>query len=322
MNKILNKKTIALLVVIIVAAVSFKILNGTDTQSVAYQKVPVSRGDIQVTIAATGEVGPRTRLELKPPVAGRIESLLVKEGDEVKEGSIIGYLSSTERVALIDTARAKGMKELNEWKELYKAIPLISPIDGMVILKSMEPGQTVGTTDSIITLSDKLIVQVQVDETDIAKVEKGQEVNIELDAYPNSTIKGITEQIAFDATVSENVRVYEVNILPQDPPAYMKSGMGVEAIFNTEKKTDVLIIPRTTLQYDSQGAYVYKESRKKKMRKVYLDLGVQVQDKVEVIAGINEEDNFFYPSIEFKGNRQQKSVNPLISKPPRRGKKK
>lgn len=323
MNKLLNTKVIILVTIIVVAtAVYFTMFNKTQDSGLSYQEVIPSRGDIQVTISATGEVGPRTRLELKPPVGGRIESLLVSEGDKVKKGSIIGYLSSTERVALIDTARAKGEKELEEWKSLYKAIPLISPIDGMVILKSMEPGQTVSTTDSIITVSDSLIIKVEVDETDIAKVSKGQSVSITLDAYPNLSIKGVTEHIAFDATVSENVRVYEVNILPENAPSYMKSGMGVETIFNTQKREDVLIIPRESVQYDTKGAFLYKISRKGTYRKSYLKLGVQVEDKVEVISGIDEEVKYFYPSLNLKGDRKSKSVNPLISKPPRRGKSK
>jgi len=296
----------------------FSLKNNSGDKQLQYQKVSIARGDIQVTIAATGEVGPRTRLELKPPIAGRIERINVNEGDKVKKGDVIGYLSSAERVALIDTARANGAKELEEWKKLYKAIPLVVPIDGMVIARSVEPGQSVESSESIITLSDKLIIQVQVDETDIAKISKGQQVNIILDAYPNKRIKGVTDHIAFDATISENIRVYKVNIIPQNAPVYMKSGMGVEAIFNTDQKTNIIIVPRTSLQYDTHGAYLYKKDQAEIMKKKYLKLGVQSGDKVEVVSGVTIKSQLFYPKTSFNSEKNTEEISPLIAKPPER----
>ena len=75
------------------------------------------------TVESTGEVRPDNRLEVKSPIAGRIETLLVNEGDLVEKGQIVAWISSTERATLLDTARAKGADELKYWEEIYKAAP-------------------------------------------------------------------------------------------------------------------------------------------------------------------------------------------------------
>ncbi|MDP2911153.1 MAG: efflux RND transporter periplasmic adaptor subunit [Candidatus Omnitrophota bacterium] len=97
-------------------------------------------GSIETFISSTGTILPKNRLEIKPPVNGRIEKILVKEGDEVKTGDTLAWMSSTERAALIDAARAKGEEALKYWEETYKPIPLLAPIDGEVIVEKIQPG--------------------------------------------------------------------------------------------------------------------------------------------------------------------------------------
>jgi len=74
------------------------------------EKVRVTRGNILASIPATGTVMPRNRLEIKPPVAGRVEQILVNEGHNVRKGEILAWMSSNDRAALLDAARAKGTR--------------------------------------------------------------------------------------------------------------------------------------------------------------------------------------------------------------------
>src|SRR3989339_1787968 len=85
--------------------------------------VQVKLGRIESSIPSTGTVMPRNRLEIKPPVAGRIESVMVREGQNIKKGQILAWMSSQERVTLIDAARAGGEDELKRWEEMYKPTP-------------------------------------------------------------------------------------------------------------------------------------------------------------------------------------------------------
>jgi len=152
------------------------------------KEITPTRGKIQTLVSATGTVLPRNRLEVKPPVGGRIESILVKEGERVAAGETLAWMSSTERAALLDAARGKGEEELQYFQDTYKPIPLISPINGEVIVATTQPGQTVTTNDAVVVISDRLIVRAQVDETDIGKIKVGQKAIISLDAYPDTIV--------------------------------------------------------------------------------------------------------------------------------------
>src|SRR3954462_14818386 len=101
------------------------------------QVLVVQRGSIEDTVEATGVVQPLNRVEIKPPIAGRIEKLLVEEGTRVKAGQILGWMSSTDRAAILDAARAKGEDELKHWEDAYKPTPVIAPLSGTIILKNV-----------------------------------------------------------------------------------------------------------------------------------------------------------------------------------------
>ena len=72
-----------------------------------------STGDVGVTVVTTGIVEPRNRLEIKPSISGRIEEILVNEGELIKKGDVLARMSSTERATLIDAARSQGEEDHN-----------------------------------------------------------------------------------------------------------------------------------------------------------------------------------------------------------------
>ena len=190
-------------------------------------EIKPSRADIETIVSTTGVVEPQNRLEMKPPVNGRVEEILVREGDKVKRGEILAWMSSTERSALLDAARAQSEEKVKYWEDVYKATPLISPINGEVIVRVVEPGQTVTSSDPVIVLSDRLIVNAQFDETDVGRVRIGQEALITLDAYPDLKIYGTVDHIAYESEIVSNVTIYNVDILPQETPEILRSGMSV-----------------------------------------------------------------------------------------------
>src|SRR6185436_13241208 len=101
-------------------------------------------------------------------------------GDWVKKGQILAWLSSSERAALLDAARARGPEEVKKWEELYKPTPMLAPIAGTLIARNFEPGQGVNASDGVLVLSDRLIVRANVDETDIAQLRVGQAARLTL----------------------------------------------------------------------------------------------------------------------------------------------
>ncbi len=134
-------KFLFLSVVLIIIVLFLLKVKKNEHKDIVYNEIHPFYGDICVIVSTTGVVEPQNRVEIKPPIAGRIEEILVKEGDKVKKGDILCLMSSTERAALLDAAHLKGEKELKYWEEVYKPIPLIAPIDGEVIVRAAEPAK-------------------------------------------------------------------------------------------------------------------------------------------------------------------------------------
>jgi macrolide-specific efflux system membrane fusion protein len=188
----LNKKRRSVLSIlggVIVIVILILVLKPNKSSVEDIQVIHPTYGSIQTVISTTGTVQPQNRLEIKPPINGRIEEILVQEGDRVSVGQTLALMSSSERAALLDAARTQSKETLDYWEEVYRPTPLIAPIKGVVIVRGVEPGQTVASTDAVIVLSDRLIVQAQVDETDIGKVKIGQAAVISLDAYPDTKVE-------------------------------------------------------------------------------------------------------------------------------------
>ncbi len=251
--------------------------------------VRVTRGDLELSVLTTGDVRPRNRLELKPPLPGRVERILVREGDMVKKGNVLAWMSSTDRAALLDAARAKGPAELARWEDLYKPAPLVSPLSGRVIARNVEPGQTVTSSDAVLVLSDRLIVKAQVDETDMAQIRLGQRVRIVLDAFADNPLSARVEHIAFEAKTVSNVTIYEVDVLPDEPPAYLRSGMTANLTFHVDEKKGVLLLPAVAVKTGATPS-VLTPGPKGKPQTRTVETGLSNGKMVEIRSGLVEGD--------------------------------
>lgn len=217
----------------------------------SYDRAKVEIRDLRTTVESTGEVEPRNRLDVKPPIAGRLEELLLDEGDAVDKGQLIGWVSSTERATLLDAARATSVEELEYWQELFKATPLISPLKGTIIARNFEPGQSIESKDAIVVIADDLIVIANLDETDIGLIELDQAVNVRLESYPDREFLCEVEKIAYDARTVSNVTMYEVDVHPNRLPPFARSGMTANLEFIIEEKKGVLTVPTSAIQQKS-----------------------------------------------------------------------
>ena len=270
-------------------------------------------GDIRLTVMTTGVVEPQNRLEIKPSINGRVEEILVREGDKVKRGQILARTSSTERAALVDAARSQGEETLDYWEQVYKKTPIISPINGEVIVRSIEPGQTVTTNDAVLVLSDRLIVTAQFDETDIGRVSVGQEALIALDAYPNAKIKGTVDHIAYESQLINNVTIYDVDIVPREVPAFFRSGMSANVEVVEEKREGVLLIPVDAINRDEGKTYV--EVRKKPgntVEKRFVEIGLSDERGVEVTSGLTTSDTVIVQDRTYSPQKRPSGTNPFL----------
>jgi macrolide-specific efflux system membrane fusion protein len=278
-------------------------------------------GNIRLTVITTGVVEPQNRLEIKPSINGRIEEILVHEGDKITKGQILARMSSTERAALVDAARSQGDKTLAYWEQVYKETPIISPIDGEVIVRSVEPGQTVTTNDTVLVLSDRLIVKAQFDETDIGRVSVGQEAVIALDAYPNVKIKGVVDHIAYESELINNVTIYDVDILPEEVPAFFRSGMSANVEVVEKKREGVMLIPVEAIHRDQGSTYVtVRNGPGDPVEKRVIKIGLTDEKNVEVVSGLTTDDTIVMHTQTYSAEKKPSGTNPFL--PFGRGKKK
>ena len=302
-------------VVLILAAAGFGWMRWAQGNAAAKNGVKiihVKPRTIETFISTTGTVLPKNRLTLQPPVNGRIEQILVQEGDMVKVGQIVAWMSSTDRAALLDAARGKSDQSLAYWNDIYKPIALVAPINGQVIVATMQPGQTVTTADAVIVLSDKLIFRAQVDETDIGKISVGQEAVVTMDAYQDTKIDAEVEHIYYESKTVNNVTIYDVDLKTDDLPAFCRSGMNVAVDFRDQYEEDVPTLPVSAVQKDKDGSFVMirvAETPKPVRRAV--KVGITDDTFVQIVSGVTPDDEIIVKSQKFALPKNSTGTNPF-----------
>ncbi|MDD5557390.1 MAG: efflux RND transporter periplasmic adaptor subunit [bacterium] len=281
------------------------------------QLIRVERGAIKSAVTTTGTVSPQNRLEIKPPIGGRVEAILVQEGDAVRLGQTLAWMSSTDRAALLDAARPLGEEAVAYWEDVYKPTPLIAPIDGEVIVRAVEPGQTVTQADAVIVLSNRLIVKAQVDETDIGRVRPGQAATIGLDAYPKVKVQAAVGAISYESRIVSNVTIYEVDIIPEEVPDIFRSGMSAMVEIIDQRKEGVLRLPREAVtRRDGEATVGVREGKETVQRAIAI--GASDDRHLEIVSGLAEGDLVVPPRRTAARQAPTQATSPLV---PSRGRR-
>ncbi|ABZ95399.1 Conserved hypothetical protein [Leptospira biflexa serovar Patoc strain 'Patoc 1 (Ames)'] len=275
------------------------------------ESTTVTRGDLLLTVRATGTAIPKNRLEIKPPIAGRVEFILVAEGNLVGKGKILAWISSTERAALLDAARAKGTEELKKWEDFYKPTPVISPLRGLVIVSNISPGQTVTQQDILFVLSDTLMVQAKVDETDLSKIKIGQNANILVDSFSNESIRAKVKHIGYEAVIENNVTMYNVDLELNLIPSYLRSGMSITVDFIISEEKDVLLVSNDFIKRKN-GKGIVLIKNKETLEETNVEIGDSDDQNTAVISGLVEGD-FVYRKKKIQENKKNTSGGPFSS---------
>ena len=141
---------------------------------------------------------------------------------------------------------------------------ITSPIDGVVLSKSVEEGQTVAasfSTPELFTIAQDLTnmqVVADVDEADIGDVKEGERVTFTVDAYPDDTFEGEVKQVRQDATTTNNVVTYEVVISAPNADLKLKPGLTANVTIYTAERKGVLSVPSKALRFTPQKETVGK----------------------------------------------------------------
>lgn len=132
---------------------------------------------------------------------------------------------------------------------------ILSPIDGVVLSRAVEEGQTVASsfnTPTLFTIANdlkKMQVIAKVDEADIGQVEVGQKVTFSVDAFPYDSFEGSVIQIRLQSTTTSNVVTYEVVVDAPNPDLKLKPGLTANIVVYTLQKENILLIPSKALLF-------------------------------------------------------------------------
>ncbi|MFA7073709.1 MAG: efflux RND transporter periplasmic adaptor subunit [Endomicrobiaceae bacterium] len=318
----MNKKIIiAAAAAVIIFFAGYKLLVKKEKQiQVSYVPVAAELSNVKEVIDTTGEVSALNRVEIKPSVAGRVDTLLVNEGDRVSKGQILAYLSSSDRVAILDAVRANEKENIADWENTYKPTPVISPMDGKIILRNVVEGQTIATTDVLFALADELIVNASVDETDIGKVKIGQNAVISLDAYKDISVTGKVFQILEEGQNVSNVITYYVKIRPVKTPDFFKSLMTANITITVNEKNNVVVIPWNSVNETQDGKQYVLTGDGLSQNQKEIVAGIIDGDKVEVVSGLNAGDKVLVKSDQYKLESTDNSEKGFLQMTPQKRK--
>ena len=154
---------------------------------------------------------------------------------------------------------------------------IISPVDGVIISKDVEVGETVASsfqTPELFSVAEdltKMQIETNVSEADIGNVSVGQEADYTIDGYPNETFKGYVNQVRLSSTTTSNVVTYTVVITVDNKDLKLKPGMTANVSIVVNKKENILTAINPALKftpvgrdvkYDTQGIWVLDKNKK------------------------------------------------------------
>lgn len=260
-----------------------------ELQQPRYRTVPIEEGPMVASIRASGTLNPVRSVTVGTGVSGMIRELKVDFNDKVKQGQVIAKIDQREfqarydqalanyelaeknhqynvelmqqgfisEQALVNTDNAKkaALGALDLTKKSLDDTLIRSPVDGVVVKRSVEVGQTVAASlqsPEIFIIARNLAemqVETSIDESDVGRIEEGQEASFTVDAFPNRTFLGRVKQIRKAPVNIQNVVTYTVLISADNPDFKLLPGMTANARIVVDRKETALKVPSIALRF-------------------------------------------------------------------------
>ena len=311
------RRALAVLVILLLAGAALFWLLPGDESAVRYETAGVERGDLTVTVTATGTLEPVNQVDVGSELSGIVKSVDVDFNDRVKVGQVLARLDTTkleaqvvQSEAALKSAQAKlreaqaneveMRRKFEHAKELYarqfiseealvtaeaadkRAVATVesaksqvdqaratldvdrtnlgkavirSPIDGIVLARKVEPGQTVAATlqaPVLFTLAEDLArmeLHVDVDEADIGQVQAGQNATFTVDAYPGRDFPSKVTQVRNAAKTVNGVVTYETVLTVDNEGLLLRPGMTGTAKIVVNHLENVTLVPNAALRF-------------------------------------------------------------------------
>lgn len=306
---------------ILLAAVILTVGIGRDgAKTVRYKTQPAQRGNLVITVSATGNLEPKNQVDVSSELSGIIDSVDVDYNDHVTVGQVLAKLD-TEKLAAgilqskaaLESARAQVLQaqasvkesraEFERLKKLHDLsggkIPsrqeldaaeaaasravadeasaraqvsearaalevketdlgktlIRSPINGIVLSRDVEPGQTVAASlqaPVLFTLAEDLTqmeLHVDVDEADVGQVKEGQNATFTVDAYPDRVFPARIKQVRYGAQTSGGVVTYTTVLAVDNSELFLRPGMTATADITVKEVHTAILVPNAALRF-------------------------------------------------------------------------
>jgi len=194
------------------------------------------------------------------------------------ETADVNVRSAEAQIKSSEAGLTQARSQLNTAEVNLNHTVIKSPIDGIVISRAVEPGQTVNAGMSAPTLFvlaadlTKMQVNANIDESDVGRMRPGQAVTFRVDAYPNETFTGAVEQVRLQPTTVQNVVTYQTVIEVPNPQLKLKPGMTATVGIEIARKNGVLRLPSAAARFRPSA-------------EVFAALGQAVPPEAQRIAG-------------------------------------
>ncbi len=310
---------LAVFVVVVVASLARLALRHAQSRAgQQYVTAEVARGDLRVTVTATGTLSALGGVEVGSEVSGRVQNVYVDFNQPVTKGQVLAEIDpvelkaaasqasaqlaanraaiataeatlveATQALARAETQVAQGLvasKDLEAAKASHARAEaalasakanaalaaanlssansrltktkIVSPIDGVVLSRSVAPGQTVAATFQtpvlfkLATDLAALELNVQVDESDVGRVRDGMDAEFRVDAYPDRVFTSRVQSVRNEAKTSSNVVYYEAILTVDNSARLLRPGMTATATITSELRQNVLRVPNAALRFE------------------------------------------------------------------------
>lgn len=300
---------------------------------VEYVTADVTRGDLTVTVQATGNLAPTNEVTVGSEVSGQIITVNVEDNDKVTKGQILAQIdlsklndevakskasmtsaeaSLTQTQATVAEAKAtlSRMKEvqtlsggkvpaktemdsaeasyqravaeeasaranvenaramLSYSQTNVKKATIVSPVDGVVLDRKVEPGQTVQASFSapeLFIIAENLAqmkLEVDVDEADVGDVRAGQTATFTVDTYPGRTYHATVQRVRLGSTTTSGIVSYEAVLTFGNDDLSLRPGMTANAEITTLSRENVILVPAAAFRWSPPAAGAGAPARK------------------------------------------------------------
>jgi HlyD family secretion protein len=169
---------------------------------------------------------------------------------------------------------------------------IIMPFDGLIQNVNFKEGEYLSPALAAVTvISNEFEINIDIEETDIGKIKKGQDVDIVLDAYPDEKIKGVVDKISPISKNIAGVISFQVTILPKDAkPGLLLQGISANATIYISKIENVILVPSLAVFEENGKSIVWTLNEKNEPIAKEVKTGASDFKNTEIISGINEGD--------------------------------